>query len=245
MSPPALPPVSSPSSDRDPVLAQGSPWLLEPPLLNRARLDEYVPSTPSAILPASVNVPPVPLSITTAHPEVPATDRDTLISRLQDVDERRVCLDPEQIDILQELATRESEELCNTQQQLQEIQQRCQLLESQLMHLRSSSFPTAEVVGDLEPICTSQTLLMLPNRGQTTVHYLTQRDLMNLDVKECDSALSCERLWDVWDNRKLIFRRLYPVCEYMDMPAGLKDTDQFGKMNYNELLCWLCGCYGG
>ena len=149
MSSPALPPVSSLSSDRDPVLAQGSTRPLEPPPLTRILLDEYVPSTPSAILPASVDVPPVSSSVTTAHPEVPATDRDTLVSRLQDVDGRRARLDLKRIGILQELATRESEELLNTRQQLQEMQQRCQLLESQLMRLRSSSFPTAEVVGDL------------------------------------------------------------------------------------------------
>ena len=144
MSSPALPPVSSPSSDRDPVLAQGSPRLLEPPSLTRALLDQYVPSTPSAILPASVDVPPVPSSIPTAHPEVPATDRDILVSRLQDVDGRRAWLDLQRIGILQKLDTRDSEELRNTRQQLQEMQQRCQLLESQLMHLRSLSFATTE-----------------------------------------------------------------------------------------------------
>ena len=113
MSSPALPPVSSPSSNRDPVLAQESPPLLEPPPLTRVLLDEYIPSTPSAILPASVNVPS---SVTTAHPQVPATDWDTLVSRLQDVDGWRARLDLEQIGILQELATRESEELPNTRQ---------------------------------------------------------------------------------------------------------------------------------
>ena len=243
MSSPALPPVSSPSSDRDPVLAQGSPRPLEPPPLTRILLDEYVPSTPSAILPASIDVPPVSSSVTTAPPEVPATDRETLVSRLQDVDGRRARLDLERIGILQELATRESEELLNTRQQLQEMQQRCQLLESQLMRLRSSSFPTAEVVGDLESICTSHALLLLPNRGQTTVYHLTQRDLVNLDVKERDPALSCERLWNILGNRKLFDFSLVLSCWYLDSAAGLRDTDQYGKMNYYELLCCLCGYY--
>ena len=49
MTSPALPPVSSPSSDRDPVPTKGSPQLLEPPPLTRALLDEYVPAIVSWI----------------------------------------------------------------------------------------------------------------------------------------------------------------------------------------------------
>ena len=103
-------------------------------------------------------------------------------------------MEVERIGVLQELACLESEELQSARKQLQEAQQRCQLLESHLMQLRTTSFPTAECVGDLQAICTSHALLLLPNRGQTEVYHLSQRDLIELNLKERDPALSCERL---------------------------------------------------
>ena len=63
-----------------------------------------------------------------------------------------------------------------------------------LIQLRTTLFPTAECGGDLQAICTSQALLLFPNRGQTEVYHLSQRDLIELNLKERDPALSCERL---------------------------------------------------
>ena len=87
-------------------------------------------------------------------PQAPSMDRDTLISRLKGLDGRRAWLEVERIGVLEEIACLKSEEL-RTRKQLQEAQHRCQLLESGLMQLRTTPFPMAELVGDLELICTS------------------------------------------------------------------------------------------
>ena len=148
---PILPPVTSPTSDRDPVFAQRSPLLQEPPTPTRALLDEFVPSTPSATLPASVEVLFIPPSVPAASaqpaalPKAPSTDQDTLISCLKDLDGRRACVEVEWIGVLQELACLESEELRGTWKQLQEAQHRCQLLEKKPYAAEDHLFPYGRV----------------------------------------------------------------------------------------------------
>ena len=193
---PSLPPVTSPGPDRDPVLDGLSPVMREPPQPSRSLLDEFSPVTPSAILPCSTEVPRCPATARTVMGGVPSGERAGLVGKLQDIDRQRASLDVERIEVLRQLASVEGEEIQRLHQQLVETQQRCQLLESQVVWFRSSGYPTAEVVGDLEPICTSHALLLLPNRGQTTVYHLTQRDLQLLSLSEKDKALSCERLYN-------------------------------------------------
>ena len=107
---------------------------------------------------------------------VPSGERAGWVGKLQDIDRQSASLDVERIEVLRQLASVEGEGIQRLRQQLVETQQRSQLLESQVVRLQSSGYPAAEVVGDLEPICTSHALLLLPNRGQTTVYHLTQRD---------------------------------------------------------------------
>ena len=191
---PSLPPVTSPGPDQDPVLGGLSPVMREPLQPSRSLLDEFAPVTPSATLPCSTEVLRCPATACTVMGGVPSGERAGLVGKLQDIDRQRASLDVERVEVLRQLASVEGEEIQHLRQQLVETQQRCQLLESQVVRLRSSGYPTAEVVGDLEPICTSHALLLLPNRGQTTVYHLTQRDLKLLSLSERDTALSCERL---------------------------------------------------
>ena len=70
---------------------------------------------------------------------------------------------------------------------------RCWLrLSSAVAFWRVSWVDSVHHLGDLESLCTSHTLLLMPNRGHTTVFHLTQQDLMTLDMWECESALSWE-----------------------------------------------------
>ena len=98
------------------------------------------------------------------------------------------------MDVLRRLASMEGEELQQLRQQLFEAQQRCRLLEGQLSRLRTSSGGQAQVVGDLQSLCTSHALHLMPERGHTDVFHLTQQDLLTLNMREREPALSCERL---------------------------------------------------
>ena len=170
---PSLPPVTSPGPDRDPVLGGLSPVMREPPQPSRSLLDEFAPVTPSAILPCSTEVPRCPATACTVMGGVPSGERAGLVGKLQDIDRQRASLDVERIEVLRQLASVEGVEIQCLRQQLVETQQRCQLLESQVVRLQSSGYPAAEEVGDLDPICASHALLLLPNHGQMTVYHLT------------------------------------------------------------------------
>ena len=81
-----------------------------------------------------------------------------------------------------------------THMELEATQQRCWLLEEQLRRSRDPAEPPLQLLGDLEGICSSHAMLLLPNRGRTMVYHLTQDDLLLLDIPARDPALSCERL---------------------------------------------------
>ena len=96
--------------------------------------------------------------------------------------------------LIRELAVLEGGTLRATRLELEASQQRCQLLEDQLRRYRNTAEPSLRVVGDLQGICSSHALLLLPDRGRTSVYHLTQEDLLSLDISGRDPALSCERL---------------------------------------------------
>ena len=121
-------------------------------------------------------------------------DQDALLAQLREVDGQRPTLDVALSNLIWELAVLEGETLRVTQLELEASQQRCQLLEDQLRCYPSTAEPSLRVVGDLQGICSSHALLLLPDRGRTSVYHLTQEDLLALDIYGRDPALSCERL---------------------------------------------------
>ena len=159
----------------------------------RALWDEFTPITPSRTLPPSASIPPeqraASASRTTVRP-----DRDILLTRLREVDGQRLTLDVARVNLMRELAVLEGKTLQATRLELEASQQRCQLLEDQLRRYRNSAKPSLQVVGDLQGICSSHALLLMPDRGRTSVYHLTQEDLLSLDISGRDPALSCERL---------------------------------------------------
>ena len=188
---PIFPPCSSPRPERDPVLAQPSP--VGPPQVTRSLWDEFTPVTLSRTLPPAVNIPPERRAASaTVTSDVP--DRDALLAQLREVDGQRLTLDVARSNLIRELAVLEGETLRATRLELEASQQRCQLLEDQLRHYPSTAEPSLQVVGDLQGICSSHALLLLPDQGRTSVYHLTQEDLLSLDISGRDSALSCERL---------------------------------------------------
>ena len=188
---PIFPPCSSPRPERDPVLAQPSP--VGPPQVTRSLWDEFTPVTPSRTLPPAVNIPPERRAASaTVTSDVP--DRDALLAQLREVDGQRLTLDVARSNLIRELAVLEGETLRATRLELEASQQRCQLLEDQLRRYRNTAEPSLRVVGDLQGICSSHALLLLPDRGRTSVYHLTQEDLLSLDISGRDPALSCERL---------------------------------------------------
>ena len=111
------------------------------------------------------------------------------------MDGQRLTLDVARLNLMRELAVLEGETLQATRLELEASQQRCQLLEDQLRCYRNSAEPSLHVVGDLQQgICSSHALLLMPDRGRTSVYHLTQEDLLSLDIFGHDPALSCERL---------------------------------------------------
>ena len=188
---PVLPPMSSPRPDRDPVMAPSSP--VGPPHPTLALWDEFTPITPSRTLPPSASIPPEQRAAS-ASSTIVRPDRDTLLTRLREVDGQRLTLDVARVNLMRELAVLEGETLQATRLELEASQQRCQLLEDQLRRYRNSAEPSLQVVGDLQGICSSHALLLMPDRGRTSVYHLTQEDLLSLDISGRDPALSCERL---------------------------------------------------
>ena len=191
---PAFPPVTSPGPDHDPVVGGLSPVVQEPPRPHRHLLDKFMPLTPSKSLPRSTGIPICPATACAATGVLPSGDRAKLVERLQSIDCQRTNLEVERVDVLRHLASMEGEELQQLRQQLVEAQQHCRLLEGQLSRLRTSSGGQAQVMGDLQSLCTSHALLLMPERGHTDVFHLTQQDLMTLNMRERELALSCERL---------------------------------------------------
>ena len=192
---PILPPVTSPGPDRDPVLGGLFTELVpEPPQPSRSLLNEFTPMTPSTTLPRFSEVPKCKTTASATTSAAPSEERQALIERLQQIDGQKAALDVERVDVVHHLTCQEGEGMQRLRQELAETQQRCHLLESQLARLRSSSDVPAEFVGSLQSICTSHALLLLPDRGHTSVYHLTQRDLVALDLSDREPALSCERL---------------------------------------------------
>ena len=191
---PAFPPVISPGPDHDPVVGGLSPVVQEPPRPHRHLFDEFTPLTPSMTLPRSTWIPRCPATACAATGVLNSGDRAKLVDRLQSIDCQLTNLEVEQVDVLRRLASMEGEELQQLCQQLVEAQQRCPLLEGQLSRFRTSSGGQAQVVGDLQSLCTSHALLLMPERGHTDVFHLTQQDLLTLNMWEREPALSCERL---------------------------------------------------
>ena len=163
------------------------------PLPTRALGDEFTPITPSRTLPPSASIPPEQRAAS-ASSTIVRPDRDTLIIRLREVDGQRLTLDVARVNLMRELAVLEGETLQATRLELEASQQRCQLLEDQLHRYHNSAEPSLHVVGDLQGICSSHALLLMPDRGRTSVYHLTQEDLLSLDISGRDTALSCERL---------------------------------------------------
>ena len=186
-----VPPASSPRPSRDPILAEPSP--VGPPRPTRSLSWEFTPITPSRTLPPLASIPPENrAAAATVVGTVP--DRETLLTWLREVDGQRLALDIARANLMCELSVLESESLRETRMELDAAQQRCRLLEDQLRRYRTQADPALEMDGDLEAICSSHALLLLPNRGRTSMYHLTQDDLVHLDIPACDPALSCERL---------------------------------------------------
>jgi len=173
--------------------AQSSPSIvLESPPVATPRPVLMVPPTPTRVQVPPQAIPP-PAAVENVKDAVPVGHGEWL-RRLQDIGQRRSALEAEHQAALREAALAEGGELQRVRSELAASQERCRLLEGRLAHLTTTGELSAVLVGDLEPLCTSRALLLVPHLGFTKVFHVSQEDLLSFDVVNRSPGMSCDKI---------------------------------------------------